>query len=154
MSRKNKRKFDICQVRETIISRHVLVTRDEDKVRITIDRVPKGTPYEEFGTFVGRLACARTEELERTISTEGYDIYSPNEAQRRLRIIASELICQNCVYSGFTPTEVSIKRRELADAEIARIDAFKRLQDARAEISALDNQELTDSPIAHEQHRA
>ena len=51
---------------------------------------------------------------------------------------AGLLACRTCQYSGLTQVEVSVRRREFADAEKERIEAFQRLQTAREALEIFD----------------
>ncbi len=130
-----KKRFDNCQVAKVSIGQLVFVMRDGEAVRVQRSKLRENEKWHREGGYTATLHCPRTEDEDGVeVSTRAEVRWSQNEARRELRNTAARLVCATCVYHSMTPVEVSITRKELAEAELERIEAYKRLCEARAEL--------------------
>jgi hypothetical protein len=134
MGRAGKKAFNKCNVRVVEFERFIYDSETEHVV--TEDQREPHRDYFLRG-YRAILRCPRTED-------DGVEVASPyksHDTQRialaHLRELAGDLICRDCMYPSMTPVQVSIKRKELAEAEAERLHAYKLVQQARDEIDHL-----------------
>lgn len=141
MSRAGKKNYDSCAVREV---------EDIEFVYLRLNFGPaepkKGaTDTRETAGHRAILHCPVTESERVTIDSGDYRYENRTNVAAKVRRYASELICANCMFAGKTPLEVSMLRRQLAEAESNRLEA-ERLRLEADEAHRKAYQELMQTP--------
>ena len=133
-----KQSFDRCDVKTVeIISRATKGILNYDS-----SVAPEGAIHSGYRA---KLHCPRIEDDDRLkVSSNNLNYSYQSEAVRSVRKIAAQLICRDCMYSDMTPVQVSIARKEFANAETERVKAYQALEAAREEIEQASPSFLTD----------
>lgn len=138
MSRAGRKAFDKCNVKVVEILPYIYSDDEQRtfKVKRSIDKGGLLT-----GGSHAILHCPRTEDKRVNAESEKREKASQLAALDELRRIAGEMLCRTCMYSSMTPVEVSVQRKDFAEAEAERITAFaerdKAISAAKAEIELL-----------------
>lgn len=103
-----------------------------------------------FNGYRARLDCPRTQDDPRLVIESPYRSHATQlEAVEALVPLAAALVCRDCMYSGMTPVQVSIARKEFENAEIARLEVHSQLERAKVAMAEIEQAaSATSSPMA------
>lgn len=91
-----------------------------------------------YGGHLAVLDCPYTQDTGEKISSAFNNHNGVAAAYDSVRENAGLIACRTCRFSGMTPAEVSIDRKEFAQAETERLRAYEGLEQARVELGIIE----------------